>query len=86
MRWDLVKDDNEQLSFMRRLVKIRKASRALRIGDFRLLDSDKLLAFHAVDGPDRRAAAGCCQCNERDYVRCAGHTRFQDDELRDVSR
>ena len=30
---------------MRRLIAMRRSNRALRIGDFRLLDSDKLLAF-----------------------------------------
>ncbi len=45
MRWDLVNDENEQLQFFRQLVEMRRKSRALKIGDFRLLDSDALLAF-----------------------------------------
>jgi len=45
MRWDLVTEENEQLAFMRRLIAARKESRALRIGDYRSVPSDKLLAF-----------------------------------------
>lgn len=45
MRWDLVNDDNADLAFVRRLVALRRESRALRIGDWRLLDSTQLLAF-----------------------------------------
>jgi hypothetical protein len=45
MRWDLVRDDNPELAWTRQLIGLRKARRALRIGDFRLVDSDHLLAF-----------------------------------------
>ena len=45
MRWDLVNNNNEYLKWMRRLLAIRRENRALKIGDFRLLDSDVLLAF-----------------------------------------
>ena len=45
MRWDLVTDDNPELKWTRRLLDLRGRSRALKIGDFRLLDSEKLLAF-----------------------------------------
>ncbi len=45
MRWDLVTDDNAELQWTRRLINMRRADRALKIGDFRLLDSEKLLAF-----------------------------------------
>lgn len=45
MRWDLVNDENTDLQWMRKLIAIRRANRALRIGDFRLLDSESLLAF-----------------------------------------
>jgi len=45
MRWDLVTDDNPELKWMRKLLELRGRSRALKIGDFRLLDSDNLLAF-----------------------------------------
>jgi glycosidase len=48
MRWDLVRDDNPELAWMRQLIQLRKAHRALRIGDFRLIDSDHLLAFERV--------------------------------------
>ncbi len=45
MRWDLVRDDNEDYAWFRALVDIRRTSRALRIGEWRLLDCDTLLAF-----------------------------------------
>jgi glycosidase len=54
MRWDLVKDDNPETVWVRKLVDMHKAHRALRVGDFRLVESAKLLAFerytdHALD-------------------------------------
>jgi glycosidase len=45
MRWDLLKADNPELMWMKQLVALRKSHRALRIGDFRLLESEKLFAF-----------------------------------------
>ena len=45
MRWDLVHDDNPELVWIKKLIALRKAHRALRIGNFRLVESDKLLAF-----------------------------------------
>ena len=45
MRWDLVRDDNPTLAWTRQLLALRKAHRALRVGDFRLLESERLLAF-----------------------------------------
>jgi glycosidase len=45
MRWDLATDANPELQWMRRLVALHQQHRALRIGDFRLLVSDKLLAY-----------------------------------------
>ena len=45
MRWDLANRDNAELSWTRWLIQLRKSSRALRVGDFRLLDSEQLLAF-----------------------------------------
>ena len=45
MRWDLVKDDNPELIWTRKLVQLRKSHRALRVGDFRPVTSDKLFAF-----------------------------------------
>jgi glycosidase len=45
MRWDLVRDDNPELAWVRQLVALRKAHRALRVGDFRLVESQKLYAF-----------------------------------------
>jgi glycosidase len=45
MRWDLVRDDNPELGWIRKLVALRKGHRALRLGNFRLVESDRLLAF-----------------------------------------
>jgi glycosidase len=45
MRWDMVRDDNPDLQWMRSLIALRRAHRALRVGDFRLIESDHLLAF-----------------------------------------
>jgi len=45
MRWDLVNDCNEQLKWMRSLIKLHRDSRGLRIGDFRRLDTDQMMAF-----------------------------------------
>lgn len=45
MKWELVKESNPDLAWTRKLVSLRREVRALRIGDFRSLVSDKLLAF-----------------------------------------
>jgi glycosidase len=45
MRWDLLRDDNPELLWMKQLIALRKQHRALRVGDFRLIEADKLLAF-----------------------------------------
>ena len=45
MRWDLVNEGNETLVWTRKLIDLRKQHRALRIGDFSLVTSGKLLAF-----------------------------------------
>ena len=45
MRWDLVGDANPETVWIRRLIDMRKAHRALRVGDFRRVESARLLAF-----------------------------------------
>ena len=45
MRWDLVRDDNPELAWIRKLIALRKQHRALRVGNFRLVESERLLAF-----------------------------------------
>lgn len=45
MRWDLVRDDHPEFVWVRRLIELRKAHRALRVGDFRLIEAQQLLAF-----------------------------------------
>lgn len=45
MRWDLAVDDNPDFAWMRKLLNMRRELRALRIGDFKLLDTRTLLAF-----------------------------------------
>ncbi len=36
MRWDLVREDNAELQWMRSLITLHRANRALRVGNFRL--------------------------------------------------
>jgi len=45
MRWDLATGDNEVLRRTQELITLHKEERALRIGNFRVIDSEKLLAF-----------------------------------------
>ena len=45
MRWDLVRADNATLAWTKQLVQLRQQFRALRIGDFRLLTAERLVAF-----------------------------------------
>ncbi|MBL8306657.1 MAG: glycoside hydrolase family 13 protein [Rubrivivax sp.] len=45
MRWDLVRDDNPELVWVKKLIALRKAHRALRVGDFRAVESRQLFAF-----------------------------------------
>lgn len=45
MRWDLVTSDNAELNWTRKLIALHRQHRALRIGNFRLVIADKLLAF-----------------------------------------
>lgn len=45
MRWDLVRSSNSTLQWTKQLIQLRKDHRALRIGNFRLVTSHKLLAF-----------------------------------------
>jgi glycosidase len=45
MRWDLLNDANPELVWTRQLIALRKTHRALRVGDFRLIDAEKLFAF-----------------------------------------
>ncbi len=45
MRWDLMKADNPEMVWMKQLISLRKSHRALRVGDFRLVESENLFAF-----------------------------------------
>ncbi|MFM7972210.1 MAG: alpha-amylase family glycosyl hydrolase [Betaproteobacteria bacterium] len=45
MRWDWVQPDHPELRWTRKLIQLRRSHRALRVGDFRLLDTQHLLAF-----------------------------------------
>jgi glycosidase len=45
MRWDLVRDDNAALAWTRRLVALHRSERALRVGNYRPITGEKLLAF-----------------------------------------
>jgi glycosidase len=45
MRWDLNRADNPELVWMRQLIALRKAHRALRVGNYRAIDAEQLFAF-----------------------------------------
>jgi glycosidase len=45
MRWDLANDSNQNLSWLKKLIRIRRANPALRFGNFLAQDTDQLLAF-----------------------------------------
>ncbi len=45
MRWDLVEQGHPDLAWTRQLAALRKAHRALRIGDLRIATASRLLAF-----------------------------------------
>lgn len=45
MRWDWVTPENPHLQWTRQLIALRKAHRALRVGDFRPVTAEGLLAF-----------------------------------------
>ncbi len=45
MRWDLVEKGHPELTWTKQLVAMRKAHRALRVGDYRPITAHKLLAF-----------------------------------------
>ena len=45
MRWDWVTDSNPTLRWTKQLIALRKQQRALRVGNFRLVTADRLLAF-----------------------------------------
>ena len=45
MRWDLVRDDNPALQWMKRLVALHQQHRALRVGNYRPITANQLFAF-----------------------------------------
>ena len=45
MQWDLATDANPNLTWMKKLVALRKENPALRYGDFKALRTNKLLAY-----------------------------------------
>lgn len=45
MRWDLVAQGHPELAWTKQLVALRKANRALRVGNYRAVTADKLFAF-----------------------------------------
>lgn len=45
MRWDWVREDNAALAWTKRLIALHRGARALRVGDYRPLVAQRLLAF-----------------------------------------
>ncbi|MBL8306656.1 MAG: glycoside hydrolase family 13 protein [Rubrivivax sp.] len=45
MRWDLVTPDNQALAWTKQLIAMRRSHRALRVGDYRPVSANRLLAF-----------------------------------------
>jgi glycosidase len=45
MQWERLRDDNPDLQWMRQLIALRKQHRALRVGDYRVVEAERLLAF-----------------------------------------
>lgn len=45
MRWDLVSADNPDLAWHRQLIGLRRSRRALRVGEFRTLGTDRLIGY-----------------------------------------
>lgn len=45
MRWDLVGPDNAELIWMKKLIRLQQSHRALRVGDYRTIESQRLFAF-----------------------------------------
>lgn len=66
MRWDLANDGNATLRWIRQLIALRKDHRALRVGDFRLLEAGRLLAYQRHT--DRIADAVFVIANPTDAV------------------
>ena len=55
MRWDLATEDNADLKWVKQWVRYHQTMPALKIGDFRALDTDKLLAFSRTTGKLRES-------------------------------
>jgi pullulanase/glycogen debranching enzyme len=45
MRWDLMSPGNPEYKWIKQLIELRKQHRALRIGNVRKVEADRLLAF-----------------------------------------
>ena len=45
MRWDLVHDNNPEFTWTKKLITLRQQYRSLRVGNFRPVEADRLLAF-----------------------------------------
>ena len=45
MRWDWANEGNEHLAFARKLIRLHREHRALKIGNYRTIPSQHLLAF-----------------------------------------
>ena len=48
MPWELANDENEAFAWTKKLIQLRRANRALKIGDYRKLISGRLIAFERL--------------------------------------
>ncbi|MFG6467015.1 alpha-amylase family glycosyl hydrolase [Roseateles sp. BYS87W] len=87
MRWERVSDTHPEMTWVRHLVALHKGHRALRVGDFRRIESAKLLAFerHTDRALDTRIIlANPSNQPVRDRVMVANWALMDDTPLHDL--
>ena len=48
MRWDWVRQDHPEMVWMKRLIALHQGHRALRVGDYRRIETERLFAFERL--------------------------------------
>ena len=77
MRWDWVRQDHPEMVWMKRLIALHQGHRALRVGDYRRIETERLFAFerHTDRALDTRlviANPGSAPVTEKIMVTNAG--------------